>query len=71
MLTAYMLERSDDVLTFLKAADNSSCTIDTKIDEKQTPRLYAMMQKVLSDPGLSAFSVGNKYRGLRPRGVVV
>ena len=71
MLTAYPLERGDDVLAFLKAADNSSCTINTKIDKKQTSWLYAMMQKMLSDPGLSAFSVGNKYRGLRPRGVVV
>ena len=60
MLTAYLLERSDDVLAFLKAADNSSCTIDIKNDEKQTPRLYAMMQKMLSDPGLSAFGVRNK-----------
>jgi acid phosphatase (class A) len=37
-----------------------------KIDSKQTPRLYAMMQKMLSDFGLSTYGVKNKYNRVRP-----
>ena len=36
------------------------------INETQTPRLYAMMQKVLSDFGLSTYGVKNKYNRVRP-----
>ena len=37
-----------------------------RIDSKQTPRLYAMMQKMLSDFGLSTYGVKNKYNRVRP-----
>lgn len=37
-----------------------------KIDKEQTPRLYAMMQKMLSDFGLSTYGVKNKYNRIRP-----
>jgi hypothetical protein len=51
---------------FPQAADNFSCAMGVRIDSKQTPRLYAMMQKMLSDFGLSTYGVKNKYNRVRP-----
>lgn len=60
------LAYTDADLTFPQAADNFSCAMGIKIDEKQTPRLYAMMRKVLSDLGLSTYGMKNKYNRVRP-----
>lgn len=60
------LARTDADLAFPQAADNFSCAMGVKIDSRQTPRLYAMMQKVLSDFGLSTYGVKNKYNRTRP-----
>ncbi|SFJ17104.1 acid phosphatase (class A) [Bosea sp. OK403] len=60
------LARTDADLAFPQAADNFSCALGVKIDSRQTPRLYAMMQKVLSDFGLSTYGVKNKYNRVRP-----
>ena len=49
----WKLARTDADLAFPQAADNFSCAMGVRIDSKQTPRLYAMMQKMLSDFGLS------------------
>ncbi len=37
-----------------------------RIDSKQNPRLCSMMQKMLSDFGLSTYGVKNKYNRVRP-----
>jgi acid phosphatase (class A) len=50
---------TDTDLAFPQAADNFSCAMGIKIDKEQTPRLYAMMQKMLSDLGLSTYGVMN------------
>ncbi|MGO4283406.1 acid phosphatase [Bosea sp. TAB14] len=60
------LARTDADLAFPQAADNFSCALGVKIDSRQTPRLSAMMQKVLSDFGLSTYGVKNKYNRVRP-----
>ena len=60
------LAYTDADLAFPQAADNFSCAMGIKIDEKQTPRLYTMMRKVLSDLGLSTYGVKNKYNRVRP-----
>jgi acid phosphatase (class A) len=57
---------TDADLSFPRAADNFSCAMGIKITETQTPRLYAMMQKVLSDFGLSTYGAKNKYNRVRP-----
>ncbi|MGM4893162.1 acid phosphatase [Tardiphaga sp. 839_C3_N1_4] len=57
---------TDADLAFPQAADNFSCAMGIKIDKEQTPRLYAMMQKMLSDFGLSTYGVKNKYNRTRP-----
>lgn len=62
----WKLAITDADLAFPQAADNFSCAMGIKITETQTPRLYAMMQKVLSDFGLSTYGVKNKYNRVRP-----
>lgn len=62
----WKLAITDADLAFPQAADNFSCAMGIKITETQTPRLYAIMQKVLSDFGLSTYGVKNKYNRVRP-----
>lgn len=62
----WKLAYTDADLTFPQAADNFSCAMGIRIDKKQTPRLYSMMQKMLSDFGLSTYGVKNKYNRIRP-----
>lgn len=62
----WKLAYTDADLAFPQAADNFSCAMGVKIDSQQTPRLYAMTQKMLSDFGLSTYGVKNKYNRVRP-----
>jgi len=62
----WKLAYTDADLAFPQAADNFSCAMGVRIDSKQTPRLHAMMQKMLSDFGLSTYGVKNKYNRVRP-----
>ena len=62
----WKLAHTDADLAFPQAADNFSCAMGVRIDSEQTPRLYAMMQKMLSDFGLSTYGVKNKYNRARP-----
>ena len=65
----WKLAYTDADLAFPQAADNFSCAMGFRIDGERTPRLYAMMQKMLSDLGLSTYGVKNKYnRGPPLRG---
>ena len=57
---------TDADLSFPQAADNFSCAMGVRIDKKQTPRLYGMMEKVLSDLGLSTYGAKNKFNRVRP-----
>lgn len=62
----WKLAHADADLAFPQAADNFSCAMGVGIDPKETPRLYTMMQKMLSDFGLSTYGVKNKYNRVRP-----
>ncbi|WP_066470089.1 phosphatase PAP2 family protein [Bosea sp. WAO] len=62
----WKLAYTDADLAFPQAADNFSCAMGVRIGAEQTPRLYAMMQKMLSDFGLSTYGVKNKYNRVRP-----
>lgn len=62
----WKLARTDADLAFPQAADNFSCAMGVRIDSQHTPRLYAMMQKMLSDFGLSTYGVKDKYNRVRP-----
>jgi acid phosphatase (class A) len=60
------LATQDADLAFPSPATNFSCAMGVKIDEQSTPRIYQVMQKVLTDAGLSTYGVKNKYNRVRP-----
>lgn len=56
----------DADLVFPRPADNFSCALGVPIDETNTPRLFGLMKKMMSDAGLSTYGVKNKYGRTRP-----
>lgn len=62
----WMQAKIDADLIFPRPADNFSCALGVKIDTAQTPRLYALMQKVMTDAGLSTYRVKNQFKRVRP-----
>lgn len=60
------MARTDADLQFPQPAKNFSCAMGVDISEKKTPRLYSLMQRVLTDAGLSTYGVKNKYNRTRP-----
>ncbi|WP_447577636.1 acid phosphatase [Achromobacter kerstersii] len=58
--------RLDADLQFPQPAKNFSCAMGVDITEAQTPHLYRLMQKVLTDAGLSTYGVKNTYNRVRP-----
>ena len=62
----WKLATQDADLAFPKPAENFSCALGVPIDEANTPRLYGLMVKLLSDAGLSTYGVKNKYERTRP-----
>lgn len=60
------LARLDADLQFPQPARNFSCAMGFAITEAQTPHLYRLMQKVLTDAGLSTYGVKNTYNRVRP-----
>ncbi|MQB07728.1 phosphatase PAP2 family protein [Agrobacterium tumefaciens] len=60
------LARLDADLEFPQPAKSFSCAMGIDIDEKTTPHLYRLMQKTLTDAGLSTYGVKNTYNRTRP-----
>lgn len=60
------LARLDADLEFPQPAKNFSCAMGVDINEKTTPHLYRLMQKTLTDAGLSTYGVKNTYNRTRP-----
>lgn len=60
------LARLDADLQFPQPAKNFSCAMGIDINEKKTPHVYRLMQKVLTDAGLSTYGVKNAYNRTRP-----
>lgn len=58
--------RLDADLQFPQPATNFSCAMGIDISEATTPRLYVLMQRVLTDAGLSTYGVKNTYNRTRP-----
>jgi len=58
--------RLDADLAFPQPAKNFSCAMGVDISEKKTPHLYHLMERVLTDAGLSTYGVKNKYNRTRP-----
>ncbi|OZI75098.1 acid phosphatase [Bordetella genomosp. 12] len=60
------LARQDADLSFPQPAKNFSCAMGLQIDAKTTPHIYTLMQRTLTDAGLSTYGVKDKYQRVRP-----
>jgi acid phosphatase (class A) len=56
----------DAELTFPAAAESFSCALGMTIDEQDTPALYMLMRRTLTDLGLATYSAKNAYQRERP-----
>ncbi|ROL81261.1 acid phosphatase [Pseudomonas protegens] len=60
------LAATDAELSFPGPAKAFSCALGTPITEKNTPHLYTLMQRTLSDAGGSTYAGKNAYNRTRP-----
>jgi acid phosphatase (class A) len=56
----------DADLTSPKAVGSFSCAVDVPIDETDTPRLYGLLRRTMTDAGLATYPTKNKYQRARP-----
>jgi acid phosphatase (class A) len=56
----------DANLTFPRAAGSLACALGAPITERDTPHLYTLLRRVLSDAGYSTGAAKNKYMRKRP-----
>jgi acid phosphatase (class A) len=56
----------DADLTFPAAAEIFSCALGVPISETQTPALYLLLRRTLTDLGLATYSAKNAYQRERP-----
>lgn len=57
---------SDADLHFPAAADTFSCALGVPITEEDTPELYMLLRRTLTDVGLASYSAKNAYQRERP-----
>ena len=62
----WLLAVSDADLTFPHAAGTFSCALNTPITEEDTPHLYLLLRRTLTDVGLSTYAAKNHYNRARP-----
>ncbi|MBT1444197.1 phosphatase PAP2 family protein [Shewanella sp. JM162201] len=62
----WQLAISDANLHFPAAAGIFSCALNAPISEAQTPRLYQLLRRTLTDAGLSTYKAKNHYQRSRP-----
>lgn len=62
----WQLATQDAELRFPEAAGTFSCAIRAPITEKDTPFLYQLLRRTLSDAGLSTYNAKNAYKRIRP-----
>ncbi len=56
----------DADLKFPHAADDFSCALGAPVTEAETPHLYLLLRRTLTDAGLATYSAKNKYMRARP-----
>ncbi len=56
----------DADLSFPAAAETFACAMDVRISEADTPRLYTLLKRTLSDAGRSPYPTKMKYQRARP-----
>ena len=62
----FMLALSDYDLRFPHAAGTFSCALNAPITEQDTPHLYALLRRTLTDAGLSTYVAKDHYNRDRP-----
>ncbi len=62
----WKLAAMDADLTFPNAAGTFSCALGAPVTEQDTPRLYQMLRRVLTDAGLATYAAKDKYQHARP-----
>jgi acid phosphatase (class A) len=60
------LATQDAVLIFPQAAGTFSCALNAPITEQDTPHLYMLLRRTLTDAGLSTYTAKNQYKRTRP-----
>ena len=62
----YVLATADAVIGFPEIPNDFSCAMGFAISKEATPRLYALMGKMLIDVGLSTYRAKDQYKRTRP-----
>lgn len=62
----WVLAISDADLAFPEAADTFSCALGIAVSERDTPSLYMLLRRTLTDIGLAPYSAKNAYARERP-----
>jgi len=60
------LATDDANLIFPEAAETFSCALGIQISEQDTPHLYMLLRRTLTDAGLSTYTAKNHYQRNRP-----
>lgn len=60
------LATDDANLIFPEAAKTFSCALGIQISEQDTPHLYMLLRRTLTDAGLSTYTAKNHYQRKRP-----
>lgn len=62
----WLLAVSDADLSFPHAAGAFSCALNAPITEADTPHLYLLLQRMMTDVSISTYAVKNHYNRTRP-----
>jgi acid phosphatase (class A) len=62
----FALALSDFDLRFPHAAGTFSCALNAPVTEQDTPRLYMLLRRTMTDVGLSTYAAKNHYNRQRP-----
>jgi acid phosphatase (class A) len=62
----WALATEDANLMFPQAAGTFSCALGIPITEKETPHLYMLLRRTLTDAGLSSYTAKKQYQRKRP-----
>ena len=62
----WALATEDADLRFPEAAGTFSCALGAPVSEKETPHLYMLLRRTLTDAGLSTYAAKNQYQRIRP-----
>jgi acid phosphatase (class A) len=62
----WKLASIDGDLSFPAAAGTFSCALGAPVTEQDTPYLYQMLRRVMTDAGYATFKAKDKYRHARP-----